>query len=970
MEDNNNKNNIENKKIDDIIEYERLLFDGNNIFIDYFLEIGIKPEIFTDENIFNKNLDELNEIIKPEILCKFPNIDKKKIQINNEIIKNLFPNGYKLISSNEKPNKINFSLILDNRFYSAINTYKFITCAIIYEDINQYKEIYNLQKENKINIENKENKENIYIPKCLCFVSIHPYFNYFTIILNTLINLFEEKIKVKSDFLLDKIIQHIIIETPEIPRGLRKINLNIIKDINILIEEHKMSEIPLLDFEIRKYYKLFSSQEILEILKYILLEKKIIFFSSNIENLTYIIMIFLSMIFPLKYQYLIISILHKEIFHLINNKLPYIFGINESYKDNFLQINNLNIKDSIILIDIDNGLIDAKITENENPQIPISLRNKFEDNSRKLKNDILDIQKLNDIYREMFLSFMTSLLENYSKYLIKDSDVKIGMKLTSLINIDAYLNSLGSENEFYSKFFETQLFYDFIYKRIQPKNINDKMDILLFDEKINNKSKKTIFSKSKPNFLLNSKEYDFKETIEIKNEIALTSSDKNFFSNLNNIEKTILHGYEYNINENNKIEFKYYIFPILINEELFIKNIKNFSKTLNYNQEIEELNYQIINKSSLSLSETKKISEMDDYIYSCWITTFALTFWYTDKEEKKYRFYQLMEILKKKENFNMEIIELIFKAIVNCNQDDLSILLYQEIINWKLEPTWGIFSMISNIIKNKNLNNYYYDKFESKDDFTKKEDYLRKRTMKNSDDENILSEDVIFFAYDTCIECQKIINIFKQCKDLEKFKKDDKWIKCSCQKQNILKLNFRFGIELFNNDITNESSSKKESVLLYNPKALMENLLKIGFNEKKIDVENFKNKHKIEFWNLIWYFKLLNLDITFMLPYSKITESTLTTEIENNKYISFQYKDNLNNNNNEEEKLLDIKLTEDYSNTTLEIFEGKNIIFDKNELSIQKVFNFEILPFIGMINSLNVSEHNNSIPITYNYNNF
>ena len=150
----------------------------------------------------------------------------------------------------------------------------------------------------------------------------------------------------------------------------------------------------------------------------------------------------------------------------------------------------------------------------------------------------------------------------------------------------------------------------------------------------------------------------------------------------------------------------------------------------------------------------------------------------------------------------------------------------------------------------------------------------------------------------------------------------------------------------------------------------MENLLKIGFNEKKIDVENFKNKHKIEFWNLIWYFKLLNLDITFMLPYSKITESTLTTEIENNKYISFQYKDNLNNNNNEEEKLLDIKLTEDYSNTTLEIFEGKNIIFDKNELSIQKVFNFEILPFIGMINSLNVSEHNNSIPITYNYNNF
>ena len=65
------KSVLENKKSEnDIFEYEKLLFDGNNIFIDYFLEIGIKPEIFNDENIFNKNLEELNKIIKPEILCK------------------------------------------------------------------------------------------------------------------------------------------------------------------------------------------------------------------------------------------------------------------------------------------------------------------------------------------------------------------------------------------------------------------------------------------------------------------------------------------------------------------------------------------------------------------------------------------------------------------------------------------------------------------------------------------------------------------------------------------------------------------------------------------------------------------------------------------------------------------------------------------------------------------------------------
>ena len=406
------KSVLENKKSEnDIFEYEKLLFDGNNIFIDYFLEIGIKPEIFKNGDLFNKTNDELNEIMKPEIICKFPNIDQKIIQINNEIINHIFPNGYKIIKSLEKPNQINFSLILDNRFYSAIYPYKYFTCSIIYENINQYKELFNCQKDN-INIENNLNEENIFIPKCICFVSKHPYFIYFNNILNILINIFEEKLKSKVDFLLDKIIQHIIIQTPEIPRGLRKINLQIIKDININIEEHKMTEASLINFDIKKYIKFFSSQNIIEILTYILLETKMIFFSSNIENLTYVIMLFLNMIFPFKYQYQIISILHKEKFHYLNNKSPFIYGINESFNENFLQNNNLNIKDAIILIDIDNGLFNTKNLENDIPQIPISLRNKLEENLRKRKSDSFEsYQKKNEIFRETFLTFMIGLLE-------------------------------------------------------------------------------------------------------------------------------------------------------------------------------------------------------------------------------------------------------------------------------------------------------------------------------------------------------------------------------------------------------------------------------------------------------------------------------------------------------------------------------------------------------------------------------
>ena len=184
------------------------------------------------------------------------------------------------------------------------------------------------------------------------------------------------------------------------------------KDININIEEHKMTETPLINFDINKYIKLFSSQEIIDILRYILLEKKMVFFSSNIENLTYVIMSFLTIIFPFKYQYQIISILHKEKFHYLNNKSPFIYGINESFNENFFQNNNLNIKDTIILINIDNGLINSTNLENDIPQIPISLRNKLEENLRKSKSDSFEsYQKKNEIFRETFLTFMIGLLE-------------------------------------------------------------------------------------------------------------------------------------------------------------------------------------------------------------------------------------------------------------------------------------------------------------------------------------------------------------------------------------------------------------------------------------------------------------------------------------------------------------------------------------------------------------------------------
>ena len=96
---------------------------------------------------------------------------------------------------------------------------------------------------------------------------------------------------------------------------------------------------------------------------------------------------------------------------------------------------------------------------------------------------------------------MIFLLKDYPKFLSKDYSVTedISMSLKDMININAYLNSLSSnEKEFYKRIFSTQMFIDFIFKRMMPKNCSEKVEILFFEEKINEKILgKKLFGKSK-----------------------------------------------------------------------------------------------------------------------------------------------------------------------------------------------------------------------------------------------------------------------------------------------------------------------------------------------------------------------------------------------------------------------------------------------------------------------------------------
>ena len=134
------KKNLENDK-----EYKQLKedLDKANNFIDYFLVIGLSPESFFDDKIYECDLEELKvkykDILQPKVISYFPKFDKTTIAFDDSIISHCFPNGFNIIKSNKKPKTEIFSFILDNNYFNLEYPQKYLSCLVCYESINRYK---------------------------------------------------------------------------------------------------------------------------------------------------------------------------------------------------------------------------------------------------------------------------------------------------------------------------------------------------------------------------------------------------------------------------------------------------------------------------------------------------------------------------------------------------------------------------------------------------------------------------------------------------------------------------------------------------------------------------------------------------------------------------------------------------------------------------------------------------------------
>ena len=972
---------------------------GNNL-IDYFLICGVKPSICQDENLYKfEDKDYVKNIeLKPEILSKCPTFQKSILEIDEGIINFCFPQGFNMIISKKEPEPQFNSFILDNALYSFNYPQKFISCLIFYESVIKYKKLkdkidmcsslnetsadsvnnISTSYESKVPLTSKRSpfykSKFYYIPKCICVISVYPYIN---IHQQILYSLYQCVIFSSSQIPIEKIIENLIIEVPVPPRGLYTIEYLLLNK-KLTLTTNEMNKIPYVHVNLEKIYQWFNLDTIIEIIRQIYYESKILFFSTDLNILCKVLLAFISLIFPYKYPHQIISYLPKENYKTLESISPFMFGINEKYKDSFFDDNEIEIYGSnFFIVDIEERKTKL-FSDEEMPPLPYDARYMLEKDIKKYMYSVSDKKVpeeiLNAEFSKIFFDFHLEIIKDYENYLNEDyfksnEDIQ-NANIHTLFKVEQFLNDHSSERKFYEKFLtESNMFSELVYKRMIPKNNLEMSEILLMKDELIDKENRTKYFRKEDTMFLSTNAYKrtniyaVQKTRELSEE-EIDKLSKDSFTQL-------LLGQEISISKNKRVNFTYLLFPIL-NLDLFFNNnsINEYSPPPDFSEEIDLISTDIISKSYLGSYKIHKI-EMKNYIYLTWLELWAFSFWYFDKKERKYRFNQLINVLDKVIHHEMEIFNLLFDVLNKNKEEQMILKLYQKLIMFKLHPSTFIYDIINKLLDTQQIKELISDELiKNKDElfFNSYDPPLsfRKRTFKNECEKNVLTSQVQFYKFDQCIECQNLINLYDLCINFTNIKNDVMWVSCDNGHCNLPKIMVRFGKELNTQGnffgIEGKTSTTDEVVLHspYNIKVNVKNGILREYGTK-LDINNFKMQFTPLFWNCIWYFAINKLDYEFFLPYENIIKDINDLDYENSNdgkinivFITNTEIENAKNkldNKKKKKKIFNNKFLSVTNEIAQITFERNFIGYRRSSLSSINQTNQTILTDISFVNN-------------------
>ena len=437
-------------------------------------------------------------------------------------------------------------------------------------------------------------------------------------------------------------------------------------------------------------------------------------------------------------------------------------------------------------------------------------------------------------------------------------------EINNFFNADKYLKKISSiDKNFYQTLISTQMFKNFIKQKMLPKNSFEMIKVIQFEEKINEITK-TFLKKKSYNYLEYTQKYQKANDYEVPLPSELRELEIEFYKNEDNINKLIDNGVIIlnDFGEKNEILFNYPIFPKLkhISFDAYDR-IQNYIYPVNYDEEIEKINYDIISKLFINDNSSKK-DKKDRNLYLSWICIWIFTFWYCDEKEKNFWFQELTKIIKNSLYYDIKIFNYLFDVLNKYGNESMILKLYTILIKNRWIPSLQVYNMAIKIIEKEKENNLLDMILNNKLNKEYKKKDFNKRVFGSKVDSKI----IINYKFDSiyyCLLCNSEIDIESFYRNEKEIREDIMWVKCpNCNEFALPTIKVKYQEE---KDKNNEMS---QQVTIFSPNNLLDNCLTIlNLYNLKYDVNNFENFFSGVFWSFIFYCKIKKLEYEFMLPY-------------------------------------------------------------------------------------------------------
>ena len=630
-------------------------------FIEYFYIFGAKETTVRTEKFYQNSLYTKPGYLTMQLLSKFPPYEKPNSNMDENVILNhCFPTGYNLLISqpNQYPKHECFHFNLDN-LNSLNNEDKkiYFTCLLFYEPLSTYYDLFLRVKKlnkftvNKIKPLTKEQKElmgKYFVPKVIVFSSFVPFPNEEKYLLGKLLAYASGLTKgIQNNIVIpiEKVIEKLVLGIPMPPKGKFFVTY---KNTNCIIPNvEKDYEIKQRELNQYNYYSykmhlifFFKTDDIAEIIKCLLSEVPILFFSQSKERLTNIFETFLFLLRPFEYQYPHVSILPDINAGIIEMAKTFAFGINYEWvepdnkegKINYFEKLNLNVFNKLIkIVDIDNRKITKYYIQNQSQRIinfndlgenikddsifipskeinhdalndsdkyelPMHYLTKF----KKRLNEFLENNKIKSsdcnmalnrkIGEDHFFNFFVSVFQNYNKYLfnteietkkickeILESNNYDNIPVENLCKISQFLKEFKvGDDQFINVFLQTKIFKKFLIRKYLNNEV-DKFIFLYFDETILSKKSRSFFSRKAKTEFLESKILQATQSYDVDTTKNFNQEEYSYISE--HQENLVLYNQRFN-----GTLFRYYLFPKLIYDNKYFQKYympqKFFDKAL------------------------------------------------------------------------------------------------------------------------------------------------------------------------------------------------------------------------------------------------------------------------------------------------------------------------------------------------------------------------------------------------------